>query len=155
MTKVCVAVRTDNFNSDHTVTRIAMLANAILSERHPKAGPAGPRVVFGIGVEQLQTTAGTSVDTLVLVVRVRTRKGALSTLITRHLIGERRQSGSQFGIRRNGLTHVPIMTCRPTPASGSGGRHQLSQQLVKSPDKLSGICDGPGFGQFGLVINEQ
>ena len=84
-----VAVGAYDFDSHHPMTRIAMFADSLLGERRPETRPTRPRIVLGIGMKQFRSAAGAGVNTALFVVGVGTREGALSTLVTRDLVGER------------------------------------------------------------------
>mgnify|MGYP007023746759 CR=1 FL=1 len=86
-----------------------MLVDSITGERRPEARPTRPRVVLGVRVEELRATTGAGIDAAILVVGVRAGERPLSTLVAGDLVGERRESLTQFGVGRRGLAHAPIM----------------------------------------------
>lgn len=103
---MCAATGTYDLGAHHAVTHIAMLAYSIASERRPETRPAGPRVVLRIGMKERLPTTDASVDTVIFVIRVRTRESTLGPLVSGDLIRKRREPLSQFLIARDVLAHT-------------------------------------------------
>ena len=75
-----VTAATDDLGSHHEVATIRMLFDVLKRRRRPEAGPARAGVKFGIGAEQLISTADAFVNTFVLEVVVLPGEGPLSPL---------------------------------------------------------------------------
>ena len=74
------AAGTENFGPMHSIGVIRPLDDVLAGDRLEKAGPAGPRMEFGIRGEQRQSAAGAGINPLFFVVQQRAAKCVLRPL---------------------------------------------------------------------------
>lgn len=75
-----------------------MLADCAFGGRSGEAGPAGPRIEFCSGTEQLILAADTDVEAIALIVPVGASESAFSALLARHPVLFRGQLRAPFGV---------------------------------------------------------
>ena len=75
MPQVGAAAIAHDFNPVHHVTVVVLLTDAFFRDRSEKTGPAGSRIVFGIGAEQFVAAAGAPVNAPFMIVPVLAGEG--------------------------------------------------------------------------------
>src|SRR5882672_4422295 len=105
MTQVRAAIGAIDLGAHHAETAIGVGAHAITCQRQPETRPAGTGVVFVLGVEEFGAAHDAAVRALLLVVRVRTGKGAFGAPFLRNVVLLRSEALAEVGIRRLGVSH--------------------------------------------------
>lgn len=86
MTQMAVALRTADFNALHTVRGIAILNDGIIADRREKAGPTGPRVIFGTAGEQICAASAACVNAAIEIMVKCAGKSALGAAFAQDMI---------------------------------------------------------------------
>src|SRR5688500_19838113 len=92
MAEVAAAPGARDLDASHAEASILVKLDRSPSDRLEEAWPAGARVVFRLGTEQLRSAGSASIDTAVLGERVLPGEGALRPLVPEHLELFRRQA---------------------------------------------------------------
>ena len=91
VTEVTIAARTDQFRSIHENAAIAFCLNILFGNRLGEAGPAGSGIKFVIGQIEIETAAGTLVNSFFRVLVIFSGEGPLGPLFSEYvelLLGE-------------------------------------------------------------------
>ena len=84
MTKVAATSRTDFFDPDHAVARVAQASNVRLVVGFEETWPAGARVKFGAGSEERQAAKAARVDSLSVIVEKDSAERSLRPVSKEH-----------------------------------------------------------------------